>query len=337
MGNMNVKTTSRAAGLIVSLVTLLSLGAVPYANGSTPSNPTLAQLQADIATSASINKAPPANSVVPVMSTMLMTNAFLTVPNVTSECYGYSRAVTMTNANDCVWGQISATKSIFVFGDSNAAMWLPTLNILGQQLGYKIYFLAAHGCGPWASVPNLFGTSGLKSTPLCNTFVNDAIGLANALHPAVVLPIGLEVGSKPTNSATVAGVQASTVQTVHALAPSGAKVLFLQPFPWSSGSYPRNCLALRPTAITSCEMSPVGAASFTQWSAALGVTQAATALNVPMVPTEKLFCTATLCPILVLDSGVYHDVYLNNRHMINTYAQWISTAFIQLIKPYLPA
>jgi hypothetical protein len=51
----------------------------------------------------------------------------------------------------CSFSDTTATKTLMLFGDSQASMWLPAFNIAGELLHWKILLEAKDGCAPWIS------------------------------------------------------------------------------------------------------------------------------------------------------------------------------------------
>ncbi len=328
----------RRIGLL-GLATVLLAPSAATASATPSARPTLVQLEAEIAASAAIKVAPPLKDLVPQFSTNTATTTMVPMP---SACYGSwpptaPQPIPKNAATVCAWGDTAAKRSIFLIGDSQAAMWLPAFNALGIDLGWKILFLAKSSCAPWinTSAYNNDGSS-VWNNAACITFLRNEINFVNSVHPNVVIPIGMDIPTK-SDYVTVKDQEAAVLKTFLALKPSRAKILLLGGFSYVNSDQglptPQNCFMIHSTNLPECEASRQEASPY---PAVGGGDAAAAADKITVVPTLDLFCAVRLCPIFVKAPSGDHLVYFDTHHMNNSYSAWISRALDTLIQPDLP-
>jgi SGNH domain (fused to AT3 domains) len=326
--------------VLLGLTTAVLVPSVATASSTTSARPTLSQLEAEIAASATIKMAPPLSDLVPQLSTNTALTTMVPMP---SACYGswpptVAQPIPANAATTCAWGDTSAKRSIFLIGDSQAAMWLPAFNALGQDLGWKILFLGKPSCAPWlnTSAYNNDGSS-VWNNAACKTFLRNEINFVNLTRPNVVIPVGVDVPTKG-DYVTLQQQEDAVLKTFQALRPSRAKILLLGGFSYVSSDQglptPQNCLTIHSSNLPECEASPQQVATY---PAIGGGDAAAKSYNVTVVPTLNLFCTKLKCPIFVKSPSGDHLIYFDSFHMDNVYSAWISRALETLIKPDLPA
>jgi hypothetical protein len=221
---------------------------------------------------------------------------------------------------------------MLLFGDSQAASWLPALNIAGQDLQWKVVFVAKPGCGPWINLPH-------EGSTACNEWVHEEIALANTLKPQVVIPDGLTVATLSDNQyPTTLQFESSIQSMVTALAPSHAKVLFFQEVPQFysnlTSATPESCLTVHTSSIESCELT---VKEIKTLGTAVGIAAIAAYDHLATVPIRELFCGRVRCDVFVNSPGESHLVYQDWAHMNGTYATWIGRATAQLLEKFLPA
>lgn len=223
-------------------------------------------------------------------------------------------------ANSCSVGDLTASKSIFVFGDSQAAMWIPAFNELGQELGYKVIYVSKPSCGPNFAFETTEG-------PICTEFESAAIAYANSLRPSFIFPIGFERSAYGTFGDYL--LIEAYEKVVSALAPSGAKVIFLSNTPHlSSDSDLFSCPLAHPTEVAMCNTTP-------EASLSISLRVASEQSKVAFVNLLPLFCTQAMCPLWMPFSGSDYLVYANSTHINSDFTTLIGHAFTQLIDPAL--
>jgi SGNH domain (fused to AT3 domains) len=328
-------TSLRALRIVSAIallqIALLSFSSDSFASSTTATGPTLAQLISYVVASSHMQHGPNVFTSLPTLQ-----QASGDIPNATipSQCYPTStgaQTLPTDAATACAFGDVTATKTIFLFGDSQAAMWLPALNVAGEMLQWKIVFVARTGCGPWI---NLAG----EGTSACNAWVRGEIALANQLKPQVVIPDGLTVATMSNNQyPTTPQFETSLQSMVKALAPSQSKILFFQEIPQFysnlTSATPESCLTVHSSSIEGCELT---VKEIKTLQTAVGLEAVAKEDHLQMVPIRELFCGTKLCDVFVKSPGETHLVYQDWAHMNATYSAWIGRATAQLLATYLP-
>jgi hypothetical protein len=220
----------------------------------------------------------------------------------------------------CTFGDRSATRVILVTGDSEADMWLPTLDAWGRSEHWKVARLVDFGCVPWAERP---------SYENCGKFDAMVAAWVRKHKPQIVFPVGL-VQSSQGGWVNVSGAQmAEEIEGMtEAWKPSGALVLVPQSIPWFYNySFPQECLAAFPRAVRRCNDDPRSMVVSAGMLAGMSIAAKAGAIEV--VPTEQLFCTPKTCPVLVGPWIVYAD----QHHFARTWGAHIERAFAALFDP----
>ncbi len=220
----------------------------------------------------------------------------------------------------CTFGDRSATRVILVTGDSEADMWMPTLDAWGQSEHWKIARLVDFGCVPWAERPPYEN---------CGKFDEMVTEWVRKHKPQIVFPVGL-LESSQGGWVNVSGAQmAEEIEGMtEAWKPSGARVLVPQSIPWFYNySFPQECLAAFPRAVRRCNDDPRSMVVSAGMLAGMSIAAKAGAIEV--VPTEQLFCTPKTCPVLVGPWIVYAD----QHHFARTWGAHIERAFAALFDP----
>jgi hypothetical protein len=249
-------------------------------------------------------------------------------------CYSTSTSSVHSMPNNadriCAFGDKVATRTLFLFGDSQAAMWVPAFNIAGEILRWKIVFVAKVGCGPWIDPPN-------EGVEACNQWVKDEINLANQLKPQVIVPVGLTVGWGDNRYPTSKQFDNELQSMVMALVPSRAKVLFLDEIPqyysYMTSATPATCLTVHSSSIQSCDltMKQVMSVATTQ-----GINAVVDTDHLSIVPVRRFFCDQIRCDLFVKAPDGNHLVYSDQYHMNADYSAWIGPATGKLLSSYLP-
>lgn len=291
-------------------------------SGSSKQLPTLANLRADVARAAEAKSAPDLAKSIPPLDDISTHN---TLPGMPSECYTQSLTKVPSNARTlCAFGDRTSSKSIYIFGDSQAAMWLNALNWIAMALHYKIIFTAHTGCPPWPGQKATDNAGDNESG--CVSYVKSELALLTLLRPTVVIPAGDGWHDGTGNWATESQIAKSIEQLRHDAAPG--KFFLLGPIPMFSTDtkdlQPAECIAAYANDIQKCEFSP---AQMIDPVMAGAYKVAAKSAKFPYVSVQQLFCTSTRCAVIVSNHLVYEDA----DHAIRTYMLWVASALQTLI------
>jgi hypothetical protein len=330
---MRILRVLRVVGaLALCQIAIISSSSNAFASSSPSTEPSLSQLISYVTASSQMNQGPNVSSSLPSLVQAGADNPNAMIP---AACYSKTaaaQALPTNAATTCAFGDKAATKTLLLFGDSQAAMWLPALNIAGQILHWKVVFVAKAGCGPWINIAN-------EGTSACNNWVHGEIALANQLKPQVVVPEGLTIatlsdGKYPTNLQFESSLQSM----VTALAPSKTKVLFFQEIPQFytnlTSATPESCLTIHTSSIEKCELT---IKEIKTLGTSVGIAAIASYDHLDTVPIRELFCGRVRCDLFVNSPGKSHLVYQDWAHMNATYATWIGRATAQLLAKYLPS
>jgi hypothetical protein len=250
-------------------------------------------------------------------------------------CYSVDSATLPSNPqSQCLWGDKEGKKSIFLFGDSQAATWLTAMNLIGLSEGYKIYFLAQASCPPWepSGGKNFVLTTGLTFDQ-CTKIVSNEIHLADTIHPTFIVLAGDGnwIGTGQFNSSTTNYVH-EMASVISRLKPSRSKVVLLGQVPQynvsaSNPMTPTECLTVHGRDMIPCLLSP-SVVTFSPVNEAL--VASSTTSHVPFVDVLPLFCTSQRCPLSVwTPNGVYLTHY-DQYHINKFYSAFIAHALLQL-------
>jgi hypothetical protein len=319
----------------IALVPVLavSIPSHAFAASSSNSGPSLTQLISYVKASSQLKQGPNVQTSLPTLTAAANDGTTAMIPD---ECVNDSTAPTPLPsdvATTCAFGDKTATRTIFLFGDSQAQMWVPAFNVVGTMLQWKIVFVAKDGCGPWISP-----VTSIEGSSACNRWEHGEIALANQLKPQVVIPVGLTIaelsnGQYPSSIEFLREIQSM----VQGLKPSQAKILLLQEIPQFYTSFtsatPESCLTIHISSIENCEVTVKQVKDLAN---EIALSDIAKVDNLDIVPIRELFCGKVRCDVFVNSPGASHLVYQDWAHMNATYSAWIGTAMGQLLTKYLP-
>jgi hypothetical protein len=322
--------------VVVALLEILIVSApsISAAASPAPSSPSLSQLISYVVASSQLKHGPNVFTSLPPLTQAANDGTAAMIPAPCISSAPAVKALPTDAGTACAFGDKEATRTILLFGDSQASTWLPAFNIAGTILHWKIVFLAKDGCGPWISpVTSAAGSSS------CSQWVHGEIAVANQLKPEVVVPVGLTLALMSDNQyPSTTQFEGQVLTMVQDLAPSHAKVLFLQEIPqfyaYFTSATPESCLTVHSSSIENCELTikQVKAIETT-----VGMKEVASIDHLDTVPIRELFCGSKRCDVFVNSPGESHLVYADWAHMNATYSAWIGRATAQLLAKYLPA
>lgn len=214
-----------------------------------------------------------------------------------------------TTSKVCRLGHPAAAKTIVVFGDSHAQMWMPAILRMAQRDGWAVIPLVKTRCIPrtWAE------TSGE-----CVTWSRWARRQVTRLRPVVTLIVTSWASTFAPRRA-IGPVDALSV-AVHK---STARVIVVGDAPGQRRE-PVDCLLARGATMKTCASRPPPAAL----SATAAIRSNARRRGIGFVDTEGWFCARgsrrqLLCP-LVVDRTI---TYFDRGHVSETYALRLASVF----------
>jgi peptidoglycan/LPS O-acetylase OafA/YrhL len=200
----------------------------------------------------------------------------------------------------CPLGDTKAKRTVVVYGDSHAGMWLTALHRIGAQAGYRMIPLVKVGCGPF----DVEQWHRHKPFPDCPPYRDWALKQIKRIKPDVILLgyRGLAGVHPPANQsageAWSAGVSTS-LRRLSALAP---RVLVMSDVA-TLDFQPGDCLTDPDSTLASC----VGREHSVVHRANRITRRAARPLGVRFVDTTGLVCLRNRCPVVVDHVVVFRD------------------------------
>ena len=309
-------------------------------------HPALDQLQKQILAGTRLKVVPSATE--PQLSPTLHTVDF-SLPLLNSGC---TPTPIETTVSTCIFGDLHAKNLVVLYGNSQAQMWVPTLDAIGKADHFRMIAIAKPACGVFVE-NGYIDPLGLVSN-ICHRFVRWAVARMIALQPSTIVVAAtlgnlLKPGANPTqldaqgslpNSSIVppTALQATKAfgTLVRDLKPSHAKIVLIGniPVPQPGGKYPgettpSNCLIANRTHVQICTLAqPTLSTSKNR----LALTEAATAAHVPFINVDPLMCAKGRCPNIVNHILVHFDTL----HISRWYAIYVSSGLGELLKTYLP-
>jgi hypothetical protein len=250
----------------------------------------------------------------------------------------------------CAYGDTSSTRSVILYGNSQAQMWAPALDWLGKRDHFKVVPIMKAACGVFID-KGYVGPNGQVSK-LCLHFAQWSTQKINALHPALLiiattpgeqLKPGASAsqldanGRLPSSSVEQVGVQQMTSdyqKFIAGLHLSAKAVVLLSNIPIPAHpagalAYPNECLLQHPHDIKQCS-SPQSRVDTSEWHRAL--VAAAQAARTPLISVDQLLCSQGTCPTIVDRILVHFDT----DHLSGPYTSYVALAFGELLQGYLP-
>lgn len=199
---------------------------------------------------------------------------------------------TATTSPPCVYGDIHATKSIFLFGDSHAAQWFPTLNSIAASSGFKLVVITKSSC-PAASV-QLADQGAFRNAP-CQLWRENSFRRIQAEHPWAVIVSNFEHYSPPkgVTNATL-WWRNGVAKTMVRLNASTQHSIYIQDTPWPNKDIP-SCLLQQ--KIAACAVARPVAESWLSQSFGTRST---------IIDPTNWFCSKS-CPAILKGIVVYRD------------------------------
>ncbi|WP_162621875.1 acyltransferase family protein [Microbacterium suaedae] len=230
-----------------------------------------------------------------------------------SDCYASEGE---QDADVCYYGNTDSSTTIALIGDSHAAMWLPALDIIGEQHDFRVALFAKMACGAYPAVQDADG----HIQPDCDAFREFTRDEVEDLQPDVVI-LGArgQLNMADRDGETVDEQWASAVtEAVTGYQAVSDRVIALGDVPARDESEPKDCID-RPGADQSgCVVS---GESIEAHSNAI-TEERVTAAGAVYLDTEGFVCTDDGCPLFAGDVPLYED----NSHLNRLWVEHIAPA-----------
>ena len=241
---------------------------------------------------------------------------------------------------NCFFGDLTSPRTMVLFGDSNADMWIAAFDALGQRNHFRVELLARASC----QLPDLhlWNPAQHVAGKTCTAFRAWALGQIRQLHPFVVIATDYEYALRwnyrdQLISAHVAAI--GLARTLEKIADTGAHTILLGPPPAvmsepglclsthtnvANCAAPRLCLQKVNQARPICQFDPATGRS---WDVVNQLASLAVAGNASYVSVDSLFCSRLACPAIVHHFIVNFDL----RHVSMHYSIYVSEVLGQLL------
>jgi hypothetical protein len=228
---------------------------------------------------------------------------------------GGSSSSTCLTATSCVYGDVKAKKTVVLFGDSHALMWLPAIAPAVTAHKEKLVVLWTNLC-PASSVK--FYDPKQDDPTHCDSWRATMIGIINKLAPSLVIIAErtAEVASGPYAFFNNAQWQVGLTKTIRELKKGTTKVAVIESAVAFRSIIPE-CLAANPNSVQKCsEVAPKPSGGLLQ-QAQINSAKATGSL---LVRSAWWLCAGKACSpvignfIVVIDTG----------HISFSYAKYLS-------------
>jgi peptidoglycan/LPS O-acetylase OafA/YrhL len=222
---------------------------------------------------------------------------------------GCSAEGTKTSSAICATG--SGSKSMVVFGDSKAYMWLPAIEKFATRLGYRVLPVVKSECGAthWGGAP---------STPSCRKWLGWAKSKVAELKPDVVLLATRYLASDAGSLAHSTEASKGITELIPELRKSAKKVILVGDI-FGQHEEPGDCLLRDGATLGTCS-TPYDAPrkNFYRTISVRAIERGAGFIDV-----SGWFCARATCPSVVGDTVVYAAF----NHVTKAYADQLVDIF----------
>jgi hypothetical protein len=231
----------------------------------------------------------------------------------------------------CVYGDTTSKTSVVLFGDSHAAAWFPALNLISKQQHWRLVDLSKAGCPP-AEVNIEFSGSIYTN---CTQWRSNAMRQIVALHPALVIATWARYIDEP-EARPLAGVPGGyggtwnngVMAIFKFLRHNATHVLFISDTPTLEQWAP-DCVSGHLSDVRPCMTSRSASVRFPAVRAQeLALAKRA---GIQSFDPASLFCTPTVCPVIVGNIIMYRD----NEHMTPQWSDFIAPVLANTLVPIL--
>ena len=208
-----------------------------------------------------------------------------------------------TSEPACVYGDIHASHTLVLYGDSHAWMWFDAMNLIGLVAHWQVVVLGKGDC-PAADLafinPDGWGTRGARFGA-CDSFHQFAMTRIAQIHPDLVVVSQNPDFAPGFQRYSPAVWQAGLTRAIHALPVRPDQIVVLGNIPHFPGAGP-DCLNLHRTDVQACS----GTNSSYVMSHNKAEQRAAVASGASYVDTTPWFCS-TICTDIVGQFQPYWD------------------------------
>ena len=227
-----------------------------------------------------------------------------------------------TTSAACVLGDPNAERTVVVYGDSHAAMWIPAFDEIGRRSNWRVVQLTKPGCQA-PDYPSYSRTLNREYTE-CAEFREFALDKIDEIQPDVVIVTSarrgalLSVDGEPTTDGLDEAWEAGLDSVLTRLEPMAGRVVVLgdMAYPNEKGI---DCLTAHPDDVPACNTPRSDAvdAEHNDMEKQIALEHGADYVDV-----TRWYCTDTVCPAVVADLTTHRDAL----HTSENYVVWLSSA-----------
>jgi SGNH domain-containing protein len=237
-----------------------------------------------------------------------------------SSCPGVTVNMSSVDVRDCIFGDVNATQTMVLTGDSRAQMWFDAIDAIAAASKYRLVFLAKSGCPVPLATYEINNDGTLTNAPwaACSSWHEFVIATIKSLAPRlVIVSSSAEMDlAAPAHVASASEETADTLAFLHRIQLS-AKVVVLGGFPQPGATVsPTLCISRNPGDVAKCAYEP--SPFIREINSAFR--QAAREAHVGYINQEPWLCQK-VCPAVIANVIPYT---IDGYHIDNTYAQYLT-------------
>jgi hypothetical protein len=246
----------------------------------------------------------------------------------------------LTHPVGCVLGDTASPKVMVLFGDSNAASWIPALDVVAKQRHYRLVVFVYPGCGSQIPLPTeSVTTTTYDAMPAvlakCAVYHQHLAAAIQAVHPVVLISahVGMDGGGTTASWATYAAGWKYTFDQVSRANPHAMRFLMettpnvgRTKLPGGSNNI-ATCLSVHPTHLLLCSPSYIVGRD-SPWSVQTYRDRdayAAPRAGATLIPTVQWFCRTVKSGVSVCPAVIAHRlIYVDQDHVSIVYMHFIA-------------
>jgi peptidoglycan/LPS O-acetylase OafA/YrhL len=297
---------------IISAVLVMTLVVVPTTNGS--SVRVTDSVTTNVALGAGLHVLP--TNLSPPLSAVPSASPYACIAPLSGYTFGPQGPWTPT----CTLGDVAATKTVVLFGDSHAWQWTPPIAAIAKSRGWKLDTYTKAACP--VDTMNFRANDSVIAPDLshCAQWRHATLARLSKLRPAVVIMTSRTYSFDTPRALT---------QTISDLKADGSKIVWIDDTPIPDVVIP-TCLSEYPTAIERCNVSRTGGLDYPTLRDSLDSTAAHDgAVIIDPVPW---LCTAKVCPAVISNTAVYFD----DSHLAKAYTLKLTQVLTKALSSTMP-
>jgi hypothetical protein len=236
----------------------------------------------------------------------------------------YSKECDVTRADTtstvCIHGDQNGNRTVVVYGDSHASMWIPAFDIIGKQEHWRVAQLTKPGC-PVADFPVFSGTFNREYTE-CAEYRKFALAQLEKIHPDLVILTSafkvdpMSVKGEKSRDGLEEAWDNGLDEMIKRITPIAGRVVVL-----GDMAYPSDpgieCLNEHPNDVPKCNTKPSDGIFVEHNANEKRIAEDNGATYVDVIPW---LCTQDICPAVIGDLTVHRESF----HVNEAYAVWLS-------------